>query len=132
MIEKSGWPDDKKLVALIEIEGNRVGIDDYDSSWFGIYDEKLSLKMQDYFPIIPDREYYYSYLVGGAEKDRGETIYFNNCDTSFNWLHEDEVIQKIRLSISQENELVIRNNIREKNKKMENIFCSLKDFVTEN
>lgn len=131
-IEKSGWPDDKKLVALIEIEGNRVGIDDYDSSWFGIYDEKLSLKMQDYSPMIPDREYYYSYLVGGAEKDRGETIYFNNCDASFNWLHDDEFLRKIRINISQENELAIRNIIKEQNKKIENCFCSLKDFAEEN
>lgn len=128
-VEKQYWPEKRNLLALMAVNENRVIIDDYDSSWMGIYDEKLSIKGQNSVDKIENRKYYYTYLVGKSTRKGENAIYFNNCDMSFNWIENDQIVKSIKIYIDDESRKKISGYMKKMNIVNESYFCRLTDFI---
>lgn len=128
-VEKQYWPEGKELVALIAAGDNRVIIDDYNSSWMGMFDENLSLKMLSSVEVIHSRKLYGTYLVGKSTLYDENIIYFNNCDMSFNWVKEDKIERRLKIVIEDENREKISSYLKKMNIVRESYICTLKDFI---
>lgn len=129
-VENIFWPSGKKTVAVLRL-GREIVIDDYGTSWVGIFDKDFELLTEIRNEIVKDRKYYYSYLIGSCESDESQNIYFNNCDMSFNWVKDGKIKKKLRLLISEEDRKYIKENlyICKNVVDIENYFYRLDDFL---
>lgn len=131
-IENIFWPSCKKQVAVYKLD-DQIVIDDYETSWVGIYNKDFKLLTETEDNIVKNRKYYYSYLVGSCEFGCGQNIYFNNCDMSFNWLQNGLFKEKVRLPILEKHKNYIKENLYLRNSinnaEIENYFYRLKDFL---
>lgn len=124
------WPLGKKTVAVLRV-GSEIVIDDYETSWVGIFNKNFELLTEIKNEIVKNRKYYYSYLIGNCESDDRQNIYFNNCDMSFNWVQDGKIKKKVRLQMSEEDRKYIKENlyITKNDINIENYFYRLNDFL---
>lgn len=128
-LENIFWPVRKNLVAVFRLD-DKIIIDDYETSWVGIYNKKFELLAEVKDSITQNRKYYYSYLVGSCESNCGENIYFNNCDMSFNWICNGLPEEKVRLLLSEtDREYIKKNLFMCENIKKENYYYRLNDYL---
>lgn len=131
-IENIFWPNGKKQVAIFRLD-DKIVIDDYETSWVGIYNKEFKLLTEAEDNIVKNRKYYYSYLVGSCESGCGQNIYFNNCDMSFNWFQNGLFKEKVHLPISERDKNYIKENLYLRdsvnNAEVENYFYRLSDFL---